>query len=181
MRTLSRQNEPEQDTNLAALAGQAVKIARTSVNPSIQVLTYLEAELPVRGVPGELSRVCSNLVVNAGQALGDHGTITVAGWIEGGTAVIEVADDGPGIPGALRTRIFEPFFTTKGPGEGTGLGLSISYETVRRHGGELVVRSTLGQGTRFQVRLPVVGLDTGLELDLDAGGAAGPVADAALA
>ena len=163
MRTLSRQNEPEQDANLAELARQAVKIARTSVNPSIQVLTYLDAELPVRGVPGELSRVFSNLVVNAGQALGDHGTVTVAGWIEGRTAVVEVADDGPGIPDALRTRIFEPFFTTKGPGEGTGLGLSISYETVRHHGGELLVRSSLGQGTRFQVRLPAEGLDASLD------------------
>jgi two-component system NtrC family sensor kinase len=66
-----------------------------------------------------------------------------------------VEDDGPGIPAELLDRIFDPFFTTKPAGEGCGLGLAISYQIVRKHGGDLAVRSRPGHGTCFTVRLPV--------------------------
>jgi signal transduction histidine kinase len=66
-----------------------------------------------------------------------------------------VADDGGGISPANLARVFDPFFTTKPVGKGTGLGLAICYEIVQRHGGEIEVRSELGRGTVFSVRLPL--------------------------
>jgi len=71
---------------------------------------------------------------------------------------IIVEDNGCGIPLHVRPRIFDPFFTTKGTGEGTGLGLSVSLGIVQRHGGEMVVESEEGKGTRFTIRLPLVRL-----------------------
>ena len=68
--------------------------------------------------------------------------------------MIEVADDGVGIPAHDLHRIFDPFFTTKEVGDGTGLGLSISFDIVKRHGGTLRVESEAGAGTRFEIFLP---------------------------
>jgi signal transduction histidine kinase len=67
-----------------------------------------------------------------------------------------VQDDGPGIPAHVLPNIFHPFFTTKGVGVGTGLGLYVSYEIVKKHGGEIHVDSTRGQGTLFRVELPFI-------------------------
>jgi len=66
-----------------------------------------------------------------------------------------VQDDGCGIPSEFQHRLFEPFFTTKSTDQGTGLGLYISYQIVRAHGGEIRVESTPGQGSCFEVRLPL--------------------------
>ena len=75
---------------------------------------------------------------------------------EADRVMVEVSDDGPGIPEGLRARVFEPFYTTKGVGAGVGLGLDISYRIiVGRHGGDIRIVSELGD-TRFQVRLPLV-------------------------
>ncbi len=74
--------------------------------------------------------------------------------------LVEIGDDGPGIPEDIQSRIFEPFFTTKGVGEGTGLGLDTTYRVVvARHHGDLRVVSKPGD-TRFQVRLPISGTKT---------------------
>ncbi|MDJ0847675.1 MAG: ATP-binding protein [Myxococcota bacterium] len=105
-------------------------------------------------VTQELMQVFLNLLVNAGQALGEQGVIRLVTRIEAGEAVVEVADDGAGIPAELQERIFEPFFTTKPVGEGTGLGLSISRQIVEQHGGRLSLESAPGRGTSFTIRLP---------------------------
>jgi signal transduction histidine kinase len=68
---------------------------------------------------------------------------------------ISIADNGPGIPDAIKDKIFQPFFTTKPAGQGTGLGLSLGYDIVSAHGGAVEVSSTEGEGTVFTVRLPV--------------------------
>ncbi len=73
---------------------------------------------------------------------------------EGERALVEIGDDGPGIPAAIRWRIFDPFFTTKGVGEGTGLGLDLCRRIVARYDGDIRVESAPGD-TRFQVRLPL--------------------------
>ncbi len=110
----------------------------------------------VRGLAGQIQQVFVNLIVNAAQALlgKGGGTITITTSRQGGMVVIEVADDGPGIPPDVLPRIFDPFFTTKDVGEGSGLGLSIVHGIVDRHGGTISVDSHVGRGTTFKVSLP---------------------------
>jgi signal transduction histidine kinase len=113
-------------------------------------------ELPlVECLPSRINQVFLNLLVNAGQALGANGTITISSGIEGREIWFRFEDNGCGIRKEHLHRIFEPFFTTKPVGQGTGLGLSVSYSIVRKHGGRIEVDSELGRGTRFTVRLPV--------------------------
>lgn len=107
----------------------------------------------------QLNQVFMNLLVNASHAIEqsgrtEPGLITVRTWADNGYACVSVSDTGSGIPDEVRNRIFEPFFTTKEVGKGTGLGLSISYDIVKKHGGEILVESCVGQGTTFTVRVP---------------------------
>jgi signal transduction histidine kinase len=118
--------------------------------------------------PRDLGRVLAAVLHNACDALA-HGptgdgqaappvapAVTVRTRREGGAVVVEVADNGPGIPQDLHGRVFEPFYTTKPPGEGTGLGLSLAYEIVTNgYGGALEVESGEGEGAVFRIRLPV--------------------------
>ncbi len=103
----------------------------------------------------ELNQVWTNLIDNAADALEEQGEITIRTRHEGERVVIEIEDDGPGIPAEIQPRIFDPFFTTKPPGQGTGLGLDISYNiVVNKHRGDIKVFSEPGK-TCFQVWLPV--------------------------
>jgi signal transduction histidine kinase len=104
---------------------------------------------------GELNQVWTNLIDNAIDALKGSGKICVGTCRDYDHVVVEIVDNGPGIPPEIQPRIFEPFFTTKGVGSGTGLGLSISNTIVaNRHGGEIEFESKPGE-TRFKVRLPI--------------------------
>jgi len=103
----------------------------------------------------KIKQVVINLVMNAIQALGERGNITLKTFQpEPDTVELSVADDGPGIPSDVQKRMFEPFFTTKKEGEGTGLGLYICRSIVSDHGGTIWVESTPGEGTIFRIRLP---------------------------
>jgi signal transduction histidine kinase len=107
------------------------------------------------GRGSELNQVWTNLLDNAIDALGEKGTITVRTRLDGDCAVVEVSDDGPGVPEDIRERIFEPFFTTKPVGAGTGLGLDAARRIVEeRHRGTIGVQSRPGE-TTFQVWLPL--------------------------
>ena len=87
--------------------------------------------------------------------MGGQGQIWLRTWCEHDHVLVEIADNGPGIPPEIQSRIFEPFFTTKGVGEGSGLGLDITYRTiVGKHHGNINFTSSPGD-TRFQVRLPI--------------------------
>jgi signal transduction histidine kinase len=109
--------------------------------------------LTVRG--SELNQVWTNLLDNAIDALGERGTITILTRADGGCAVVEIADDGPGVPEDLAARIFDPFFTTKDVGRGTGLGLATARRiVVDRHDGSLTLDAQPGR-TAFRVRLPL--------------------------
>jgi two-component system NtrC family sensor kinase len=103
-----------------------------------------------------MSQVFMNLLVNAAYAIEDQGVITVRSWAEDGYVCVSVADTGRGIPEANLSRLFDPFFTTKEVGKGTGLGLNIAYDIVKKHNGEITVRSEPGKGTEFTVRIPEV-------------------------
>jgi signal transduction histidine kinase len=114
-----------------------------------------EQDLPqIPGRGGELNQVWTNLIDNAIDAVDGRGSITLRTYVEGGRAVVEVIDDGPGIPREAQSHVFEPFYTTKEVGAGTGLGLDIVRRIVTGHGGEISVRSEPGE-TRFTVRLPL--------------------------
>jgi signal transduction histidine kinase len=119
------------------------------------VREYEEGLPPVCGHAGELNQVWTNLLDNAIDAVEGHGRIEVRASRENGRVLVEISDDGPGIPEEVRERMFEPFFTTKDVGKGTGLGLDISRRVVvDDHGGDIRVESRPGE-TRFQVRLPI--------------------------
>jgi signal transduction histidine kinase len=122
---------------------------------SIKVVRDYERSLPPLMVRGsELNQVWTNLLDNAIDALGEGGTITIATHADGDCAVVEIVDDGPGIPEEDAGRIFDPFFTTKEVGQGTGLGLATARRiVVDRHDGSLTLDAQPGR-TVFRVRLP---------------------------
>lgn len=114
-------------------------------------------ELPlVTCAPAEINQVFMNLLLNAAQAIEDHGTIHVrSGRAEGGVW-FEVEDNGSGMSEEVRHHLFEPFFTTRPVGTGTGLGLSTSYDiVVKKHGGRMEAFSEPGRGARFRIWLPI--------------------------
>lgn len=113
------------------------------------------AELPlISCYPQQLNQVFMNLLVNAGHAIDAKGVIRIRTWLEGDLVCISVGDTGCGIPEENIPHLFEPFFTTKEVGTGTGLGLSISYDIIKKHEGEILVESKVGQGTTFTIQLP---------------------------
>ena len=104
----------------------------------------------------EINQVLMNLLINAGQAIDEQGTIVLATGAGDGEAWISINDSGCGMPEEVLERIFDPFYTTKPVGRGTGLGLAICYGIVAKHHGRIEVSSTLGVGSTFRVVLPVV-------------------------
>ncbi len=108
----------------------------------------------IKCYPQELNQVFLNLLINASQAIEKHGEIKIKTWEEENSIFISVSDTGYGIKEEYINRIFEPFFTTKDVGKGTGLGLSISYDIIKKHNGEITVKSTPGKGSIFTIKLP---------------------------
>ncbi len=115
---------------------------------------YQKIPLLVNSFGSELNQVWTNLIDNAIDAMGGKGELRVRTYREDNCVVVEIGDNGPGIPPEVQPRIFEPFFTTKGVGEGTGLGLDTVQRIVRKHRGNIQVSSQPGD-TRFQVWLPL--------------------------
>jgi signal transduction histidine kinase len=112
-------------------------------------------ELPrIAARGGELNQVWTNLIDNAVDAMNGSGVLALITRYENNFVMVEITDNGPGIPTQVLPHIFEPFFTTKGVGKGTGLGLDITYRIVQQHHGTIEVHSQPGQ-TRFIVRLPI--------------------------
>lgn len=109
----------------------------------------------VFGNLGQVREILLNLMVNAVQAMGGSGRLTIRARSEGVRVVVTVSDTGPGIPEHAVHRIFEPFFTTKASSRGTGLGLALSAEIAREHGGSVELRHTSAAGAAFALTLPV--------------------------
>ena len=115
---------------------------------------YQRIPLLVNSFGSELNQVWTNLIDNAIDAMGGKGELRVRTYRDDDCVVVEVGDNGPGIPPDVKPHIFEPFFTTKGVGEGTGLGLDTVQRIVKKHRGNIQVTSKPGD-TRFQVWLPL--------------------------
>jgi len=121
----------------------------------IVVTREFAPDLPkVMAYGSELNQVWTNLIDNAVDAMKEKGKLLVRAVRENDYVLVEIADDGPGIPPEVQSRIFEPFFTTKGVGEGTGLGLDVVHRIVQKMRGLVNVTSVPGD-TRFQVRIPI--------------------------
>jgi signal transduction histidine kinase len=117
---------------------------------------YQQVPLLVNSFGSELNQVWTNIIDNAIDAMHGKGELRVRTYQQDGCVVVEIADNGPGIPEEVQPHIFEPFFTTKGVGEGTGLGLDTVQRIVKKHRGNIQVTSKPGD-TRFQVWLPLAG------------------------
>ncbi len=115
---------------------------------------YQRVPLLVNSFGSELNQVWTNIIDNAIDAMHGKGELRVRTYRAEDCVVVEIGDDGPGIPSEVQSHIFEPFFTTKGIGEGTGLGLDTVQRIVKKHRGNIQVSSTPGD-TRFQVWLPL--------------------------
>ena len=132
-----------------------LKIVKNGLQNKCTIETSLQPVPEVMANTGEINQILMNLMVNAGQAVGDNGLITVKTAIHNNSVQIDIQDNGPGIDPSHLDKLFDPFFTTKPVGEGTGLGLAISYGIIQDHDGEIEVNSELGVGTTFTIRLPV--------------------------
>jgi signal transduction histidine kinase/CheY-like chemotaxis protein len=156
----ARETQPERrSVSLNQVVLQTVELQRFGL-PAERIRINLELDpVPpsVHGDAGQLQQVLMNLVGNARQAIEESGKGGNV-WVrtkrtDEGRVLLEVSDDGPGIPEAIMARIFDPFFTTKPAGVGTGLGLAIVLGIVREHGGQLKVSSPPGGGAVFTIEL----------------------------
>jgi len=152
------EDDPRGITDVNAAVESALTMLRNELRYRAQVERTLRASRSVRGSSARIGQVFLNLILNAAHALPEgerrRNRIWVRSFDEGGSVVVEVEDNGPGIPCEVMPRIFDSFFTTKPAGLGTGLGLSICREIVRSARGTITVDSIPGRGARFQVRLP---------------------------
>src|SRR5947199_10521069 len=154
------------DVNQVARETLALRAYEQRVS-NITVIDALAAGLPQVFADGyQIQQVLLNLVINAEQAMlsaNGRGTLVVRTWhdAEQESVVLEINDDGPGIPDDLQPKIFDPFFTTEEVGKGTGLGLTVAYAIVQEHGGRIRLESVPGKGASFYVELPVSGAKAG--------------------
>ena len=152
------EDDPRGITDVNAAVESALTMLRNELRYRAQVERTLLACQSVHGSSARIGQVFLNLILNATHALPEgerrRNRIWVRSFDEGDSVVVEVEDNGPGIPAEVMPRIFDSFFTTKPAGVGTGLGLSICREIVRAARGTITVDSTPGRGTRFRVRLP---------------------------
>jgi signal transduction histidine kinase len=145
---------PVQNVDVVRSLETTLGILSHKLKPKINVKrAYQPIPLLVNTVGAELNQVWTNIIENAIDAMRGQGELQVRTFREDHFVVVEIGDNGPGIPPEIRPHIFDPFFTTKGVGEGTGLGLNTVQTIVRKHGGNVQVDSKHGD-TRFQVWLP---------------------------
>jgi signal transduction histidine kinase len=130
-------------------------IMEHKLKQGVKIKREYSQDLPnIEAYASELNQVWTNIIDNAIDAMGGEGEITLRTYEESDQVVVEIIDNGPGIPEQIRSRILEPFFTTKPPGQGTGLGLYITHDIVsNRHHGLLQIESKPGE-TKFKITLP---------------------------
>ena len=144
-----------QEVDIPKSLDTTLTIMHHKLKRSITVTRDYAPDLPkVMAYGSELNQVWTNLIDNAADVLKDGGKLRIRAARDNDYVLVEIADNGPGIPQEIQSKIFEPFFTTKGVGEGTGLGLDIAYRIIRKAKGLITVKSVPGD-TRFEVRIPI--------------------------
>jgi signal transduction histidine kinase len=147
--------QSEQEIDIHQGIESTLTMLKFRLKKGVNVTRQYDQTLPRLFANGsELNQVWTNLVDNAIDAMGGKGELRIRTSRELDMLLVEIIDNGPGIPEDVKAHIFEPFFTTKGVGEGTGLGLDTVYRIVRSHHGEIIFDSKPGE-TAFQVRLPL--------------------------
>jgi len=152
-----QQNLPVQSFDLGEHLREKQKLFQAAVPSSIRLRIEGDEVLAVRMDPSKVDQILVNLICNAADATPGGGTVWVRARREGGLAVLEVQDEGKGMPEEVRAHLFQPFFTTKAPGCGTGLGLASVKALVDQHEGSIEVESQEGRGTTFRIRFPLEG------------------------
>ena len=150
---VDRPNMAEEDINI--ILDKTVSVAWNDLKYKAEI-TRDFGELPL--IPcygGQLGQVFLNILINASQAIENFGTINLKTRYHDNIILIEIADNGSGIPEDIRSKIFDPFFTTKEVGKGTGLGLNLSYKIIKSHGGNITFETERSVGTTFKITLPV--------------------------
>ncbi|MEW6108194.1 MAG: ATP-binding protein [Nitrospirota bacterium] len=148
-------------TNINDVLNSSLNIVRNKADFfNIKLVTDFDGTLPrVKSDPSQLQQVFLNMIMNAADAIEGKGTVTITTRTakDNGNDFVEIEfhDTGPGISDENLEKIFEPFFTTKPVGKGTGLGLAVSHGIIQEHGGKTFVKTKLGEGTSFFIRLPV--------------------------
>lgn len=173
----SRRSEQQRNPlRLGSLVKEAIKLLRSSLPATIQVITHIPRKEPtVLADPTQIQQVLMNLCTNAAQAMHPaggqlkvevyeeelaEGDLTSLWRIQPGPYLaLDISDTGQGMEPDILSKIFEPYFTTKEPGEGTGLGLAVVHGIVTSHGGALHVSSKKNKGTTFRIYLPVADED----------------------
>jgi signal transduction histidine kinase len=146
---------PVQQVSIHEGLDNTLVILRHKTTEGIKITREYAAGLPlIEAYGSELNQVWTNIIDNAIDAIQGEGEIILRTYLKDENVVVEIQDDGPGIPIGIQQRIFEPFFTTKPPGLGTGLGLNISYTIINNHHGQIRLTSEPGK-TIFQVILPI--------------------------
>jgi len=157
LRRFSRLDEAEIKTiDLIENISSTILIANLELSKRNIHFTFNSPEsLMVECYPGQLNQALLNIIINAAQAIGSDGNLTIKVTDDEQKVTIFVLDDGCGISPEIKNKIFDPFFTTKPVGSGTGLGLSIAYKIITEmHKGTIEVESTLGKGTSFILTIP---------------------------
>ena len=175
VRAMKAFSHPDQEAMALADLNEAIRTTFTVARNEFKYVA--EPLLELGDLPqvfcwiGELNQVLLNLIVNAAHAIEEKraqegggeqlGTIIARSRLDGDDAVIEIEDDGCGIPAEVQGRIFDPFFTTKQVGKGSGQGLALVHSIVERHGGAIHFTTRPGAGTTFEIRIPVGGAGAG--------------------
>ncbi|PKD41479.1 histidine kinase [Methylomonas sp. Kb3] len=147
----------QQSANLEAGLDSTLNVVWNEIKYKADVVKEYGGIPEINCIASQLNQVFMNLLINAVQAIEDHGRITIRTAYDEQNVWVEVEDTGKGIKPEQLGKIFDPFFTTKSVGMGTGLGLSLSYGIVKKHNGRIEVKSELGKGTCFRVCLPRAG------------------------
>ena len=145
-----------EDVNVI-IEGTLFLVKNQAAFQDIRIIRELDSNLP--RIPldaSKIKQVFMNIFVNASDAMSGRGTLTINSSKEDDKfVVINIKDTGCGIPEKDINKLFDPFFTTKAVGDGTGLGLAVSYGIVKSHQGRIRVKSKVGEGTEFIIKLPV--------------------------